>query len=164
MLLEERVRLLERRCRSLTALALLLPAAVGIGVLAGANREADEKVVRARALEIVDDAGRVRVRVGTADEGYGVVINDARGDFRATMTDAPLGAAIQLKKGGGQVKLLAAEPVEGVNEGEVSIAISDARGQSRIVGAVDAKGKPSLQMVDQGKVVFSAPGPGPAEK
>ena len=55
--------------------------------------------------------GNVRIRLGRADDGYGIVVYDSDGKFGATLTDAPLGAAMQLSKDGGSIKMLAMKQV-----------------------------------------------------
>ena len=67
MKLEERVAHLEKRCRRLA------------GILMGTMA----------VTTIVDGDGKVRIRLGKADAGYGVIVYDETGRHRATLTDAP---------------------------------------------------------------------------
>lgn len=42
--------------------------------------KADNDTIRTRKLEIVDENGKVRIRLGSADTGYGLVVYDAQGE------------------------------------------------------------------------------------
>ena len=101
---EDRIGHLESKCKRLTlALSGMMVMAMAMLFIA-AKPNADEDTIQARKLEIVDENGKVRIRLGSADAGYGLVVYDAQGQFRATLTDAPLGAVSQLKKDGGSIK------------------------------------------------------------
>ena len=108
---------------------------------------------------MIDGDGRVRVSVGAADEGYGVVINDAKGAFRATLTDAPGGACVWLRKDGGQVKLLALEAAAPqMPRAGASVVLSDDKNRDRLVVEVKASGAPAIRLLDsEGGTVFVAP-------
>lgn len=104
---EERIGHLETKCKRLTlALSGMMMMAVAMLFIA-AKPKADNDAIQTRKLEVVDENGKVRIRLGSADAGYGLVVYDAQGQFRATLTDAPLGAVSQLKKDGGSIKMMA---------------------------------------------------------
>ena len=150
MTLEQRVTHLEKRCRRLTGVLVGTMAVSAVIVLGGAAPNSDRETVRTRQLEIVDDDGKVRIRLGQADEGYGVVVYDERGNLNATLTDAPLGAVIQLKKDGSGIRLQAGKDGAG-------LSVSDPKGKPRAVIVV-TNDKSEFVLKDQtDKTVFSAP-------
>lgn len=159
MTCDERITSLERRCRRLTAGLVVLLTLMGVGVLAGAAGRQGAETVRARSFEVVDEAGRVRLHLGAADEGYGLVIYDAGGAFRATLSDAPLGAALQLRKAAGGIKLLVTDPAAGPVQGGAGLTLSDRQGRPRLIATV-ADNQPRLELRDdKGTSLFQAPKP-----
>ena len=106
--------------------------------------------LQAKKLEIVDGNGNVRIRLGPADEGYGLVVYDVDGKFRATLTDAPLGAVSQLSKDGGSIKLMALKDGCG-------ITIRDKDGAPRALMLQQKEGSQIMLKDGKGKTVFSAP-------
>jgi hypothetical protein len=138
---EERISGLEKRCRLLTRVVYGLIAAAGVAVFCGALGVEIFEKVQTEELEIVDANGTVRMRLGKADEGYGIVIYDATGRFRATLTDAPRGAGIQLINDGGAVKIFSYQDA-------VGISLSDAQGRPRAVTMVSKDG-PKVQLMDE---------------
>jgi len=150
MTLEQRMGQLEKRCRQLTGLLIGTMAVAAVIVLGGAAPNADRETVRTQQLEIVDDDGKVRVLLGKADEGYGVVVYDEKGNFNATLTDAPLGAVIQLKKNGSGIRLQAGKDGAG-------LSVRDPRAKPRVIVVV-SDDKSQIVLKDQeGATVFSAP-------
>lgn len=150
MTLEQRVGQLEKRCRQLTGLLIGTMAVAAVIVLGGAAPNADRETVRTQQLEIVDGDGKVRIRLGKADEGYGVVVYDETGNFNATLTDAPLGAVIQLKKDGSGIRLQAGKDGAG-------LSVRDPEGKPRAMVVV-TNDKSEFVLKDQkDKTVFSAP-------
>jgi len=78
------------------------------------------------------------------------VTYDGDGQFRATLTDAPRGAVVQLRKEGGSIKLMA------MQEG-CGITIRDKDGAPRALILQQEEG-PQIMLKDaEGKTVFSAP-------
>lgn len=151
MTTEQRIEYLETRCNRLTfALTGMMVLTVAIlGVAAKSNPVTDS--LQTKKLEIVDNDGKVRIRLGSADEGYGLVVYDVDGKFRATLTDAPLGSAMQLHKAGGSISLMAMQNGCG-------ITIRDLDGKSRVLMLQQQKEGSQIMLKDKdGKTVFSAP-------
>ena len=147
--LNRRVEQLEHRCRNLKKVLIGMTAGVAVVVLVAAAPPARD-ALQTKSLEVVDDDGNVRIRIGQADEGYGVVVFDAKGEFQATLTDAPLGAVMQLRKDGGGIELMA------TGEG-AGMSIRDRNGKPRAL-VVHQKGGSGITLKDQeGDTVFSAP-------
>jgi hypothetical protein len=148
--LSERIDSLERRCRLLTRVAYTCLASLVVCLFGGAYVAESFEEVKTEKLEIVDSNGKVRVRLGKADEGYGIVIYDSAGRYRATLTDAPLGAGMQLIKDGGTVNMFAYQNASG-------LTVRDGKGKPRAVVAVTKDGS-TLQLLDEnGQPEFSAP-------
>ena len=55
-----------------------------------AKPKADNDAIQTRKLEVVDENGKVRIRLGSADAGYGFGIRCPR-SVPGNLTDAPLG-------------------------------------------------------------------------
>jgi hypothetical protein len=71
---EQRIEHLETKCKRLTlALSGMMVMAMAILFIA-AKPNADEDTIQAKKLEIVDENGKVRIRLGSADAGYGLVV------------------------------------------------------------------------------------------
>ena len=150
MTTEQRIEHLETRCNRLTlALASMMVLVVAI-VCTAAKPSAVKDSLQARKLEIVDNDGNVRVRLGRADAGYGLVVYDAGGQTQATLTDAPLGAAISLRKGGGSISLMAMQDGCG-------ITIRDSEGKPRALMLQQKEGPQIVLKGQEDETVFSAP-------
>ena len=78
------------------------------------------------------------------------MVYDAQGQFRATLTDAPLGAVSQLKKDGGSIKLMAMKNGCG-------ITMRDRDGKPRAIILQQKEGSKIMLKDAEGKDVFSAP-------
>ncbi|MEC8866315.1 MAG: hypothetical protein VXX20_07470 [Verrucomicrobiota bacterium] len=147
---EQRIGHLEIKCKRLTlALSGMMVMAVAMLFIA-AKPKANEDTIQARKLEIVDENGKVRIRLGSADAGYGLVVYDDQGQFRATLTDAPLGAVSQLNKDGGSIKLMAMKNGCG-------ITMRDGDGKPRAIILQQKEGSKIMLKDAEGKDVFSAP-------
>ena len=147
---EERIGHLETKCKRLTlALSGMMVMALAMLFIA-AKPKADNDTIRTRKLEIVDENGKVRIRLGSADAGYGLVVYDAQGQFRATLTDAPLGAVSQLKKDGGSIKMMAMQNGCG-------ITMRDRDGKPRAIILQQKEGSKIILKDAEGKDLFSAP-------
>ncbi|MDG2220510.1 MAG: hypothetical protein P8L85_03970 [Rubripirellula sp.] len=150
MTLEQRIGQLEKRCRRLTGMLMGTMAVATFLILGGAAQNSATSSLQTQKLEIVDGNGGVRIRLGKADEGYGVVIYDEQGRFRATLTDAPRGAVMSVSKGDGGIKLMAMEGVAG-------LSVRDSTGNPRAVVQV-TQDKAEIALRDQqNETVFSAP-------
>ena len=148
--MKERIDQLERKCKrlTLTVTGMIVLAVGAVCIAAKPNSQKDG--IQTDKLEIVDDAGNVRIRLGRADAGYGVVVYDADGKFRATLTDAPLGAGMQLIKDGGSIKMLAMKQGCG-------FTIRDADGKPRAMMVQHDAGSQLILKDGSGKNTFSAP-------
>ena len=129
----ERLKVLECKYKSMQIISFSAILLMGALLFTGAaKKEEISDLLLAKELQIIDEAGNKRIRIGKADAGYGVVIFDEQGSFNATLTDAPGGAAIQLRKEGGSIKLLAVDQGRSItfrNEnGEPTAALIDHRG------------------------------------
>ena len=137
----ERLKLLERKYKSMQIISFSAILLMGALLFTGAaKKEEISDLLLAKELQIVDEEGNKRIRIGKADAGYGVVIFDEHGSFNATLTDAPGGAAIQLRKDGGSIKLLA------VDQGR-SITFRNEKGESSTILIENGKldnGNPQL--------------------
>ncbi len=130
----ERLKLLERKYKSMQIISFSAILLIGALLFTGAaKKEEISDLLLAKELQIVDEAGNKRIRIGKADSGYGVVVFDEHGSFNATLTDAPGGAAIQLRKEGGSIKLLAVD-------------------QGRSITFRNEKGEPSTILIENGKL------------
>ena len=148
--MKERIDQLERKCKrlTLTVTGMIVLAVGAVCIAAKPNSQKDG--IQTNKLEIVDDEGNVRIRLGRADAGYGVVVFDADGKFRATITDAPLGAGMQLIKDGGSIKMLAMKQGCG-------FTIRDADGKPRAMMVQHDAGSQLILKDGTGKNTFSAP-------
>ena len=130
----ERLKVLERKYKSMQIISFSAILLMGALLFTGAaKKEEISDLLLAKELQIVDEAGNKRIRIGKADAGYGVVIFDEHGSFNATLTDAPGGAAIQLRKEGGSIKLLAVD-------------------QGRSITLRNGKGQPTAVLIDHERV------------
>lgn len=150
MKLEQRICCIEKRCRLLSRLVYASLAVICLAVFSAAANFDRLKDIQTEKLEILNGDGNIRMRLGKADAGYGVVIYDAAGRFRATLTDAPDGAGIQLIKDGGKVQLFS------YNDGS-GMSIRDANGKPR-VGLTVTESGPTLQLSNEkGEPLFKSP-------
>ena len=148
--MKERIDQLESKCKRLTlAVTGMIVLAVGaVCIAAKPNSQIDG--IQTNKLEVVDDEGNVRISLGREDSGYGVVVYDADGKFGATLTDAPLGAGMQLRKDGGSIKMLALKQGCG-------ITIRDANGKPRAMMVQHDLGSQFILKDGAGKNTFCAP-------
>ena len=148
--MKERIKQLERKCKrlTLTITGMMIVAVGAICVAAKPNPNKDG--IQASKLEIVDEKGNVRIRLGRADAGYGIVVYDSDGKFGATLTDAPLGALMQLRKDGGTIKMLSMKQGCG-------ITIRDTDGKPRAMMLQNQEGSQLILKDQMGKNTFSAP-------
>jgi hypothetical protein len=148
--MKERIDQLERKCKrlTLTVTGMIVLAVGAVCIAAKPNSQKDG--IQTNKLEIIDDEGNVRISLGRADVGYGVVVYDADGKFRATLTDAPLGAGMQLIKDGGSIKMLAMKQGCG-------FTIRDADGKPRAMMVQHDAGSQLILKDGTGKNTFSAP-------
>ena len=148
--MKERIKQLERKCKrlTLTITGMMIVAVGAICVAAKPNPNKDG--IQASKLEIVDEKGNVRIRLGRADAGYGIVVYDSDGKFGATLTDAPLGTSMQLRKDGGTIKMLSMKQGCG-------ITIRDTDGKPRAMMLQNQEGSQLILKDQMGKNTFSAP-------
>ena len=125
--ISERLNVLERKYKSMQIISFSVILLMGALLFTEATKKEEiSDLLLAKELQIVDEEGNKRIRIGKADSGYGVVIFDEHESFNATLTDAPGGAAIQLRKEGGSINLLA------VDQGS-SITLRNGKGQPTAV-------------------------------
>ena len=137
--ISEQIKVLERKYKSMQIISFSVILLMGALLFTGAaKKEEISDLLLAKELQIVDEEGNKRIRIGKADAGYGVVIFDEHGSFNATLTDAPGGAAIQLRKGGGSIKLLAVD-------------------QGRSITFRNEKGEPTTILIENRKVDHGNP-------
>ena len=130
----ERLKFLERKYKSMQIISFSAILLMGALLFTGAaKKEEISDLLLTKQLQIVDEAGNKRIRIGKADSGYGVVVFDEHGSFNATLTDAPGGAAIQLRKEGGSIKLLAVD-------------------QGRSITFRNGKGDPTTALIEHGSL------------
>ena len=148
--MKERIKQLERKCKrlTLTITGMMIVAVGAICVAAKPNPNKDG--IQASKLEIVDEKGNVRIRLGRADAGYGIVVYDSDGKFGATLTDAPLGTSMQLRKDGGTIKMLSMKQGCG-------FTIRDTDGKPRAMMLQNQEGSQLILKDQMGKNTFSAP-------
>ena len=121
--ISERLKVLESKYKSMQIISFSATLLMGALLFTGATKKEEiSDLLLAKELQIVDEEGNKRIRIGKADAGYGVVVFDEHGSFNTTLTDAPGGAAIQLRKEGGSINLLA------VDQGS-SITLRNGKGQ-----------------------------------
>lgn len=148
--MKKRIDQLERKCKQLTlAVTGMMVLAVG-AVCIAAKPNSQKDGIQTNKLEIVDDEGNVRISLGRVDSGYGFVVYDADGNFGATLTDALLGAGMQLRKDGGSIKMLALKQGCG-------ITIRDANGKPRAMLVQHDEGSQLILKDGTGKNTFYAP-------
>ena len=85
MTLEDRIKQLEKRCRRLSlAMTCLLVVAGGVIVLAASSQKNEiPGSLQADKLEIVDESGKVHIRLGKLRPGgYGLSVYDKEGDAK----------------------------------------------------------------------------------
>ena len=148
--MKERINQLERKCKRLTLAVTGMMVLAVAAVCISAKPNSDKDSIQTKKLEIVDANGNVRIRLGRADGGYGVVVYDADGKFGATLTDAPLGASMQLRKDGGTIKMLSMKQGCG-------ITIRDTDGKPRAMMLQNQEGSQLILKDQIGKNTFSAP-------
>jgi len=148
--MKERIHHLETKCRRLT-IAVTAMIVLGIATICiAASPNHAKEATQVSKIEIVDTEGNVRIRLGRADDGYGVVVYDKDGKFRATLTDAPRGAGMQLIKDGGSITMLAMKQGSG-------LTIRDSDGKSRAMMLQQEKGSQLILKDGEGKSTFSVP-------
>ena len=150
MNLKEQIDQLERKCKRLTLAVTGMMVIAVAAVCIAANPNPNKDGIQASKLEIVDEEGNVRIRLGRADAGYGIIVYDSNGKFGATLTNAPLGAGMQLRKDGGSIKMLAMKQGCG-------ITIRDTNGNPRAMMLQNQEGSQLILKDRIGKNIFSAP-------
>jgi len=117
---EQRIEQLERRCRWLAVALAGFAAVAGLVMFGGAAPLDVGKKLRVESLEIVDDAGMVRVRMGNLDQSdephakgmYGLLIRDTNGELSVRLDDRAMLVLEKRglhKEAGGKVSLSATE-------------------------------------------------------
>lgn len=92
--IEQRLLRLERRGRVWSIMATVSFA----GLLAACSSlVAQDSILRASELQIIDANGEVMLQLGPHDGGYGLVVRDAQGNARATLAHNDEGTALYLK-------------------------------------------------------------------
>lgn len=131
-ILRERLERLERRMRVVVAGWVL---SVAVFVLLGVTVQqavSQPEVLRARRIDVVDAAGRIRIMLAVTPDGSVLAFSDAAG--RQPIT---LGV---------------------LSDGSSALGFADAAGRKRIMLGVLSEGSPGLGLLDAaGRVLFRAP-------
>ena len=110
MTLEDRIKQLEKRCRRLSLAMTCLLVAGGVIVLTAASQE--NKIpgsLQAGKLEIVDESGKVHIRLGKLRPGgYGLSVYDKEGDPKQACVSLGVSGRPELKLRNGESSLEAA--------------------------------------------------------
>ena len=89
MTVEQRLRNVELRCRFVSILLLLCVSSAGVVLLCGAQTPNEPPDLRVGKLEVVDEHGNVRIRLGRIDsDTFGVTLFDGKGERRVIIIDA----------------------------------------------------------------------------
>jgi hypothetical protein len=122
MTTEQRIEKLERRCQRLMVCIVGLVTVGGLALFIGAAQKDDGKHLRVESLEIVDDVGNVRLRLGRIDvDVFGFVAKDAGGKTCVAIHDL---AQVNLYKGDGSASI-------GADSGGASLQLASAGLQPR---------------------------------
>lgn len=151
MTLDQRVEQLESKCRQLRRVLTITMMVIAAFVVVAAAPKPGKDKLQTESIEVVDGDGNVRIRIGPADEGYGLVVYDEQGRFNATLTDAPQGSAMSLRKHGGSIELLSMK-----DQGS-GISIRDQNGNARAVISVQEDASTIMLKDQEDNTVFSAP-------
>ena len=105
---EQRIERLEQRCRWLLVSLVGVVTTGGVALFCGAAPNEPVKALRGESLEIVDEAGNVRIRLGKFNSPtlnmFGLEMKDERGDARVSMHDQ---AHLMLERDEGRAWLVA---------------------------------------------------------
>jgi hypothetical protein len=142
MTTEQRIEKLERRCRRLMVCIVGLVTVGGLALFSGAAQNDDGKHLRVESLEIVDDAGNVRLQLGRIDapkplDVFGFVAKDVGGNTCVAIHDL---AQVNLYKGDGSVSI-------GADSGGASLQLASAGLQPRAMIGV-GEDHCTLQLMD----------------
>jgi hypothetical protein len=157
----QRIDLLERRVRALTATLILTVAAFSVITLGAQSRPADN--LRVREITVVDAQGTERVWIGApvpdpiengrrvARKGAvsGVILLDAKGNERSgyVTSDGSGEVFMSLDSERGQEALFLMNPGGGGH-----LSIYDAAKNQAEIGIV--RGRPTVRLEDKGQVIF----------
>lgn len=132
-ILRARVERLERRMRMVVAGWVVSVAVFVLLGVAVQQAVSQPEVLRARRMEVVDAAGRVRIALTVLPDGSAALaLGDAAGQGRITFNVAP--------------------------DGSAGLGFQDAAGRSRILLGVAPDGSPGLALGDAaGRMLFRAP-------
>lgn len=161
---EEQIERLERRCRFLMVSLLGVVAIGGVAVFCGAAQIDQAKALRGESLEIVDEAGNVRIRLGKVDGPpnesiFGLVMKDGRGSNRVVMQDY---AQLILQRGDGRAAILAGDHGASFQlngRGSRPRAIVSVREDQAEMQLRDANGEVSWRQATPSLKVAREPGP-----
>jgi hypothetical protein len=149
MTVEQRIAKLERRCRMLSILLGGFALLVAIGALAGATQIV-QVPVRFHQVDIVDLNGNVRIRLGNVEDAFGIFLQDAAGQARATLSEDADGTVLSVAKEGGNIRLLAAKQA-------ADITLRDGRGNVRAVTTATQAGAEIQLRAANGEVLTIPP-------
>jgi hypothetical protein len=138
--MECRIARLEARLRALVMVGIAGLSLLTLGALAG---EDSDGVVRTRALEVVDESGRVRAALRTEKGHPELVLYDASGTPRASLLQDPDQSALFLRDAEGTIRVGAAHFAHGgggialhgeESRGAVALYLAEGRGALSFYG------------------------------
>lgn len=143
---EDRIKQLEKRCRLLSVAMACLLVAGGVFVLAAASQQTNAPdSLQAEKLEIVDESGKVRIRLGKLKEGgYGLAVYDQEGDAKRAGVSLGVSGRPELKLRNEESSLEAAASPQ---HSEITLRESD-----RYIGVhLEASAKRTSRIIVQNK-------------
>ena len=117
-----------RLVMGLAAATLLLAAAL-VAQAVRASPRVEAGIVRARAIELVDEAGRVRAQLNVEESGEAVLrLRDSKGQVRVKLEAASDGSGLLLLDGATEpgIHMLA-------NSSGTSVSLTNKNGQRRVI-------------------------------
>lgn len=103
-------------------------------------------VIKTRHLAIVDEHGRARAHFACEQGSTSLLLGDAEGALRASVTVKRDGTpVVSLKRADGRISAMLT-----MTDGGPSLAFTDAQGHDRMLLSLEGDGTPTLAMLDEG--------------
>lgn len=149
MTLEDRIKQLENRCRLLSIAMTCSLVGGGVFVLAAASQQNKlPDSLQAKKLEIVDESGTVRIRLGQRKEGgYGLSVYDKEGDAKqagVSLGVSTVRAELQLCDGESSVEAVTS-PIQS------TVILRDSDGTHRVYLEASARRPSKILVLDKRK-------------